>query len=84
MLDLLSFLLDIPSLFAELSPRARHEGESRYWRFTGLLLLAAILAVLLLWDITESVPALVAGIALSLWLAAHLVIRSSRNRGEHG
>ena len=63
MFDLLSFLLDIPSLRAEFSPRARHDGESPYWRF---------------------MPALLATIALSLWLVAHLVIRSSRHRDNRG
>lgn len=80
MLDLLAFLLDIPSLLAELSPRARHQGESRYWRFMGLLLVAAELGVLLLWGVPENTAALVAGMVLFLWLAVHLVIRSSRNR----
>ena len=80
MLDLLSLLLDIPSLSAEFSPRSRYEGESPYWRFMGLLLLAADLAVLFSWNITESMPALVAAIALSLWLVVHLVIRSSKDR----
>ena len=84
MFDLLSFLLDIPSLRAEFSPRARHDGESPYWRFMGILLLGADLAVLLLGDITESMPALLATIALSLWLVAPLVIRSSRHRDNRG
>ena len=84
MFDLLSFLLDIPSLRAEFTPRARHDGESPYWRFMGILLLGADLAVLLLGDITESMPALLATIALSLWLVAHLVIRSSRHRDNRG
>lgn len=79
MLDLLSLLLDIPSLLAEFSPRSRYEGESPYWRFMGLLL-AADLAVLFSWNITESMPALVAAIVLSLWLVVHLVIRSSKDR----
>ncbi len=65
-------------------PRARHDGESPYWRFMGILLLGADLAVLLLGDITESMPALLATIALSLWLVAHLVIRSSRHRDNRG
>lgn len=84
MLDLLIFLLDIPSLFVQLSPRARHEGESPYWRFMGLLLLAADLAALVAWSTTGSTPALVTGIALGLWLVAHLVIRSSRDREKRG
>lgn len=80
MLDLLAFLLDIPSLLAELSPRARRPGESRYWRFMGLFLAAAELGVLLLWGVPESTAALVASVVLFLWLAVHLIIRSSRNR----
>ena len=36
MLDFLVFLLDIPSLLADFSPRAKHKGESPYWRFMGL------------------------------------------------
>jgi hypothetical protein len=50
----------------------------------GLLLLAADLAVLFSWNITESMPALVAAIALSLWLVVHLVIRSSKDREKRG
>ena len=50
----------------------------------GILLLGADLAVLLLGDITESMSALLATIALSLWLVAHLVIRSSRHRDNRG
>ena len=69
MLDFLVFLLDIPSLLADFSPRAKHKGESPYWRFMGLFL----------WDITESPPALVACITLGLWLIAHLSIRAFRN-----
>lgn len=38
MLDFLVFLLDIPSLLADFSPRAKHKGESPYWRFMGLFL----------------------------------------------
>ena len=41
MLDFLVFLLDIPSLLADFSPRAKHKGESPYWRFMGLFLLTA-------------------------------------------
>ena len=72
MLDFLVFLLDIPSLLADFSPRAKHKGESPYWRFMGLFLLTAELVILFLWDITESPPALVACITLGLWLIAHL------------
>ena len=54
MLDFLVFLLDIPSLLADFSPRAKHKGESPYWRFMGLFLLTAELVILFLWDITES------------------------------
>lgn len=46
----------------------------------GLLLLAAEPVILFLWDITESTPALVACITLSLWLIAPLTIRTFRNR----
>ena len=79
MLDFLVFLLDIPSLLADFSPRAKHKGESPYWRFMGLFLLTAELVILFLWDITESPPALVACITLGLWLIAHLSIRAFRN-----
>ena len=67
MLDFLVFLLDIPSLLADFSPRAK------------LFLLTAELVILFLWDITESPPALVACITLGLWLIAHLSIRAFRN-----
>ena len=77
MLDFLVFLLDIPSLLADFSPRAKHKGESPYWRFMGLFLLTAELVILFLWDITESPPALVACITLGLWLIAHLSVRSA-------
>ncbi len=79
MLDFLVFLLDIPSLLADFSSRAKHKGESPYWRFMGLFLLTAELVILFLWDITESPPALVACITLGLWLIAHLSIRAFRN-----
>ena len=79
MLDFLVFLLDIPSLLADFSPRAKHKGESPYWRFMGLFLLTAELVILFLWDITESPPALLACITLGLWLIAHLSIRAFRN-----
>ena len=45
MLDFLVFLLDIPSLLADFSPRAKHKGESPYWRFMGLFLLTAELVM---------------------------------------
>ena len=45
MLDFLVFLLDIPSLLADFSPRAKHKGESPYWRFMGLFLLTAELVI---------------------------------------
>lgn len=77
MLDFLVLLLDIPSLLADFSPRAKHKGESLYWRFMGIFLLSAELVILFLWDIT---PALVACIILGLWLIAHLSIRAFRNR----
>lgn len=80
MLDFLVLLLDIPSLLADFSPRAKHKGESLYWRFMGIFLLSAELVILFLWDITESTPALVACIILGLWLIAHLSIRAFRNR----
>ena len=57
MLDFLVLLLDIPCLLADFSPRAKHKGESLYWRFMGIFLLAAELVILFLWDITESPPA---------------------------
>ena len=79
MLDFLVLLLDIPCLLADFSPRAKHKGESLYWRFMGIFLLAAELVILFLWDITESPPALVACITLGLWLIAHLSIRAFRN-----
>ena len=46
MLDFLVFLLDIPSLLADFSPRAKHKGESPYWRFMGLFLLTAELVII--------------------------------------
>ena len=80
MLDFLVLLLDIPCLLADFSPRAKHKGESLYWRFMGIFLLAAELVILFLWDITESMSALAACITLGLWLLAHLSIHAFRNR----
>lgn len=48
------------------------------------LLLAAGLAALVAWSTMGSMTALVAGIALGLWLVVHLVIRSSRDREKRG
>lgn len=79
MLDLLSFLFDSLTHISDLSPRARHEGESLYWRLTGIILLPMVLGSMILWCLTDNAAAPVACIAFALWLLAHLAIRSTRN-----
>ncbi len=67
--------IDILSGFKMLWPTEYYDGESFYWRWMGLILLAPILAVLLLPALLHITLILVATVLLALWLIVHLFRR---------